>query len=290
MPRAPPKCGYCKETGHTRPRCRELEVDTILQMSGGEIPNYPEQVNTYNIPKRNLAEIQLLKEGKIPKVVYKSCKQVRETRKYEIVVIRYENRIYNKETISYSEENWSTIQSVMNAYTEDMNEHEIDVLLTEKCVEYSRRLIQLQHDLPGLVHWWNGDIIPQFRFSTNTINELLHVDYFAEKERLVETQNRRNQRTRIEIEERNHARNVVAEVIREQDRWTNREPLPLIRETAIETDDCPICLETLGETAKVIMRCGHQMCMRCMLTQTLRAATEKNAQTCHCPVCRTGYL
>lgn len=263
-------------------------MDIILQMSGGEIPNYPEQVNTYNIPKRLLAEIQLLKERKIAKVVYKSCKQVRETRKYEIVVIRYENRIYNKEAILYSEENWSTIQNELNSYTEAMNEHE--TLLTEKCIEYSRRLIQLQRDLPGLVHWWNGDIIPQLRFSTDAINELLHVDYFAEKERLVEVQTRQNQQMRIRIEERNHARNVVAEVIREQDRWTNREPLPLIRETAIETDDCPICLETLGETAKVILRCGHQMCMRCMLTQTLRAATEKNAQTCHCPVCRTGYL
>ena len=170
-------------------------MDIILQMSGGEIQNYPEQVNTYNIPKRNLAEIQLLKEGKIPKVVYKSCKQVRETRKYEIVVIRYENRIYNKETISYSKENWSTIQSDLNAYTEAMNEHE--TLLTEKCVEYSRRLIQLQRDLPGLIHWWNGDLIPQLRFSTDAINELLHVDYFAEKERLVEVQTRQNQQMRI---------------------------------------------------------------------------------------------
>jgi len=288
MPRAPSRCGHCKEVGHTRPRCREFEVDIILQMSGGEIPNYPEQVNSYNIPKRLLAEIQLLKEGIIPEVVYKSHKQVNEVRKYEIVVITYETPIFNKETILYSEENWSTIHSRLKSYTEYMNEHE--ELLTEKCDKYLQRLIWLQRDLPGLINRWNGDVIPQVRFSTNTINELFHVDYIAVKERLFEAQTRQNNDMRIRMEERIQMQNVVDRVIREQDRWTNREPLPIIRETAIETDDCPICLETLGETAKVILRCGHQMCTTCMLTQTLRAATEKNAQTCHCPVCRTGYL
>ena len=70
----------------------------------------------------------------------------------------------------------------------------------------------------------------------------------------------------------------------------NRVQLPIIRETAIETDDCPICLDILGETSKVVLRCGHQLCLSCLLTQTLTGNQMQNANRWTCSVCRTRYL
>ena len=36
--------------------------------------------------------------------------------------------------------------------------------------------------------------------------------------------------------------------------FENREPLPNLRETPIEVDDCPICFETLGQVSKTIFK------------------------------------
>jgi hypothetical protein len=52
----------------------------------------------------------------------------------------------------------------------------------------------------------------------------------------------------------------------QQNALVNRERLLIIQETAIETEDCPICLDILGETSKVVLRCGHQLCLSCLLT------------------------
>ena len=63
------------------------------------------------------------------------------------------------------------------------------------------------------------------------------------------------------------------------------EPLPNIRETAIESDDCPICLDTFGEVGKTILRCGHQICTSCLFRQTRNGVGQWL-----CPVCRAPYV
>ena len=63
------------------------------------------------------------------------------------------------------------------------------------------------------------------------------------------------------------------------------EPLPNIRETAIESDDCPVCLDTFGEVGKTILRCGHQICTSCLFRQTRNGVGQWL-----CPVCRAPYV
>lgn len=70
----------------------------------------------------------------------------------------------------------------------------------------------------------------------------------------------------------------------------NISALPVLRETAIETDDCPVCLEKLGETGKTILKCGHVICISCMLQQTLIHSARQDWKKCCCPVCRNNYL
>ena len=311
MPRAPPKCGHCEVVGHTRASCRDLEVDKILQMCGGELHAAPEKIKTRKIPFEKLAELQLLIEGHIPAVIFKTKKQVNVAGKYEIVIVKIvEDQRFKKETILFSEEKWTKINNTWIDYTKSINDNSI--LLTEKRETYLQNLSWLQRDLPGMICGYDGVLLPQSEFTTTSLHNVFHVDYIAEKENLLRSQTLYNDRVRANIEARNQRRqaenvvreqvearnqqrqaeNVVREqVVRVQHIWMNREPLPILRETAIETDDCPICLDTLGDTAKVILRCGHQLCTACMITQTLRAATAAtNMRECQCPICRSGYL
>ncbi len=66
--------------------------------------------------------------------------------------------------------------------------------------------------------------------------------------------------------------------------------LPIIRDKAVDTDDCPVCMETLGETGKTVLKCGHIVCQSCFLQQVLRATASEKVDSCACPVCRVNYL
>ena len=70
----------------------------------------------------------------------------------------------------------------------------------------------------------------------------------------------------------------------------NRRELPILRTDEVAADDCPICMETLGETNKSVLRCGHSLCTSCLLTQTLRGVALKSTSSCFCTVCRAPYL
>jgi hypothetical protein len=53
--------------------------------------------------------------------------------------------------------------------------------------------------------------------------------------------------------------------------------------TAFQTDECPICLEDLGETNCMVLRCGHKTCGDCILRHFQGVGGRK------CPVCRDQY-
>jgi hypothetical protein len=66
--------------------------------------------------------------------------------------------------------------------------------------------------------------------------------------------------------------------------------LPILREKAVEVDECPICIEALGETGKTVLKCGHTLCQACFLQQVLRATATKRKTDCACPICRVNYI
>ena len=66
--------------------------------------------------------------------------------------------------------------------------------------------------------------------------------------------------------------------------------LPVLRATAIEMDECPICIEPLGETGKVVLKCGHSVCQGCFLQQVLMARGADKLDKCVCPMCRVNYI
>ena len=66
--------------------------------------------------------------------------------------------------------------------------------------------------------------------------------------------------------------------------------LPILRDKVVDVAECPICMETLGETGKTVLKCGHVVCQGCFLQQVLRATASKKVDSCACPVCRVNYL
>ncbi len=66
--------------------------------------------------------------------------------------------------------------------------------------------------------------------------------------------------------------------------------LPVLRETAVEATECPICIEDLGEVGKTVLKCGHTLCLSCFLQQMMRVTAANRASECKCPVCRVGYI
>jgi hypothetical protein len=57
----------------------------------------------------------------------------------------------------------------------------------------------------------------------------------------------------------------------------------ILRENAVETTECPICMDDLGNTNKVVLRCGHQFCGDCLFTHLQKSKGSD------CPCCRAEY-
>ena len=52
----------------------------------------------------------------------------------------------------------------------------------------------------------------------------------------------------------------------------------------VETTECPVCMENLGNTNKMILRCGHQFCGDCIFKHF-----QKSKNGTNCPMCRNEY-
>tara|TARA_B110000503_G_C6975745_1_gene341086 strand:- start:60 stop:806 length:747 start_codon:yes stop_codon:yes gene_type:complete len=78
--------------------------------------------------------------------------------------------------------------------------------------------------------------------------------------------------------------NPVQELINNDQIECNKTHAELTKtETAVELTDCPICFDELGNTNKMVLRCGHTFCGDCIMEHMPRVGGLK------CPVCRAQY-
>jgi hypothetical protein len=61
------------------------------------------------------------------------------------------------------------------------------------------------------------------------------------------------------------------------------ESLKEVASEAFATDDCPICMDPLGKTNVITLRCGHTTCGDCIFRHF------QNAGGTDCPMCRSQY-
>ena len=178
-------------------------------------------------------------------------------------------------------------------------------------LKYIWRMIHHRHedDLDHLVWQMNrgpvwyrfekeSDVPSDMRISCREVGAQ---DFIRYRDTLNSIQQRQRQRHRQEREERvrqmeieqaarrrrrlrNQRQQRIAEEQRAQARRIEEERSRLVLvEKAIETDACPVCMDTLGETNKTILRCGHQFCGDCIFTHF------QNSGGTSCPCCRKDF-
>ena len=109
-------------------------------------------------------------------------------------------------------------------------------------------------------------------------------------------------RGRIIIERRERARREHDELLERQRAILGQglpQPVPPIpnqprvelsekRENAIKSESCPICMDTIGETDNIVLRCGHHFCSTCVFKHTFACILKR--ASCTCPICRGAYV
>lgn len=275
MPRNPRRCSHCRSEHHVITRCvkweTELELNIIGRFYGQyhtHIPKRKYSLSKISLPR--LSQMRLLMKGDIPYITRRNIININE---YNLCVVRYEN---NQFMVTFEEPNLLN-ESVSNAA---INAHPNTI--KQYTNEYKARIAHYQNELRDYHYNQYLTILD--------ITSILIGDYVANSQHILQLFQQRQaeyQRRQAEYDRRQEQR-VNQE--NQQNVIVNREVLPIIRNTAIEVDDCPICLDHIGETGKVVLRCGHQLCVSCMVTQTLRSVAARNTNMCKCPVCRTVYM
>ena len=259
------RCGHCRLEGHNVSKCTKFELEIVLNIMGRDREFYKTilhkcvQVSKY-VNFTRLAHVKMLIEGLVPHVVWTNHTIYPNP---NIYIIRFEN---NKLTY--------TLEDPNHEYERDARAAILSNIETSKVYVNDFRT-RYEHYQQGC-RYSNYLNIPRLVI-------IMTGDYIAFTQRIGDEQREQEafwQQLRLEREN---------EIV-QQNSLVNRAPLPIIRETAIETEDCPICLDPLNKTGTAVLRCGHQICISCLLTQTLIGNRMQHANRWKCSVCRTQYL
>lgn len=319
MPRNPRRCSHCRSENHVITHCVKWETELELNIIGRFHRQYHTHIPTrkYSLSKISLprlSQMRLLMEGAIP---YISRRNYIIRNEYNLCVVRYENNQFMvtfeeptllNESVSDAaiDAHPNTIKQYTNEYKERIAHYknvlrgnrynqyltvqDLTSILIGDYMEASQRILllyeQQQADYQRRQADYNRDY--PLLYAQNLVREAANLQQQAEnQQRHIEIQRQHGENQQW-YEEYNNNRRITE--VNLQNAIINREVLPILRNTAIESDDCPICLDAMGETGKVVLRCGHQLCVSCMVTQTLRSVATRNTNMCKCPVCRTVYM
>jgi len=272
-PRRAVHCGYCREAGHNIAGCDIYKIKLDLTIIRNDLDilerhNNPTHIRTVSINVDNLTNIKLLFEGHLPYIIRKNY------------IIRKINNEQDN-TLIIEEKNKIEIKQYKMELKELEKENNFINLNAITFINLKQRLT-----------YYKQNCLYSYYISKRVLTELLnrndYEDYIEEIN--TERTRRRDELRRIADEGIQQAEAILlartGETINNTD-IMDRIILPIIRETVIEADDCPICLETLIETNKSVLRCGHLLCTNCLVTQTL---INFKKGMCKCPVCRERFI
>ena len=296
------RCGHCREEGHNIQNCKKLELEVPLNIFGRESGAYKTDIKRKHIrfsklklDKGHFAKVHALIANKIPCIALKSNTHYPEY-KYFVARRMEDNSIQltledaNTEYKAISDEAIRANSQIIVNYMDEFkrriayyrngtqmeliqvaNAHNV---LTGDYVHYTEQVAERKREREAREAAW----------------EAAYREREAARIAAVQATEAQARAQAINIALRDQREAQASARQKQVDEILNREQLPIIRETVIETEDCPICLDVLGETGKTILRCGHQLCTSCLMSQTLRSIVLKTTNRCRCPVCRTPYI
>lgn len=257
------RCSHCKNEGHNITRCKIHKIKIYSALASGEnnIINISVfRLNNIHRYFENIVKFNLLYRGLLPFV---TCYNYMIT--YNMVNNDF---VFEEHPVSH----------IRNLNT---------ILPNIGPTEYSDISIKIKKKYEEKMKYFKENAIFSPYIMFDDLNDLFNNDHIEVTTRLNNehnarmTEHRRQQREREQgVLERNTEANTII----------NRRVLPILRTDEIAADECPICMETIGETNKTVLRCGHSLCTGCLLTQTLRASALKTVSSCFCTICRAPYL
>ena len=312
-----PRCGYCNVDGHTKPSCSKRDLHILLRLcSGGRDLTELGTLTVGKIPINKISEVILLKRGLIPYITHDG-----------LYVVRY-NEEDDQFRVECHVDSPGAYVRWKAEYSRLLSSLEIKRILREESrrirarVTYFKRNTYIQehnpefHNFEILNEIVNGDHIAVTRrvIEQHRIRQVNYNRRAMERRRnrVAEEALERNEDPAIAVQRWQHGENVgrfigprpnpprlvqpptSSQLLRAtmgtMMDTVSRMDYPNIRETAFDTLECPICLDNLGEISKMILRCGHQACVKCIMLETLRSCGEMGVSECKCPTCREPYL
>jgi len=258
------RCGHCRLEGHNISNCSKYDIDICLNILGRTNEYYHTNLRrTIRVSKisfARLAQLKMMIEGIVPHIIWTNITVYPNPNVY---VVRFENNILT--------------------YTLEEPNHELERITRHAILSNIETSKRYEQDFRNRYQHFQQGCRYSSYLNINNLVIIMTGDYVELTQRIGDEQRAQEAIYRQWAQEREN-QNVQNNAL------VNRERLPIIRETAIETDGCPICLDILGETSKVVLRCGHQLCLSCLLTQTLTGNRMQTVNRWKCSVCRTRYL
>ena len=267
------RCGYCRNPGHNIAGCNiyKMKLDmTIIDSELNILERHQEPIHlkTRGLNIDNLTRIKLFFEGHLPYIIRNNYTLMKKDDQNGVNV-----EIEEKEKLEIKQ-----LKKDLNNFEKENN------TINEYAVIFN--------DIRRRITHYRENCLGPYYISWHELSDILKIDNYVEYiERLNNERIARREERQRQMEEYRQRRE--AELLARQIQAPNnnaiisRTLLPILRETVIESDDCPICLETLSETNKSVLRCGHPLCTNCLITQTL--VNFKNGM-CKCPVCRERII
>lgn len=279
MPRRETHCGYCREVGHNISGCDIYKIKLDLTLINNDLDiltrrKNPPHIKIYTLNLQNYTYIKLLFQKDIP------------------FIIRYNYIIKIADEHENIDGNTSFILNIENKDKNDIKIYKKELDDFEKEHNIINKNTEIYNNYRTRINYYKEYCVQSNYISFKELSELFKQDNYieyiqrinGERIRRREEAQRRYNEWRQQREAQELARQ--AQYI-DKDAIIKRPLLPILRETAIDSNDCPICLETLIETNKTILRCGHTLCTNCLITQTL--INFKDGM-CKCPVCRERII
>ena len=251
-------CGHCKEEGHNINSCNLFQIKfhiSLLTQDDSILAPGRYRYTIKHVYANLLTDCKLLFNDKISQIMHNNYS------------ITYDNQLCEFTIIEQPVTDIKTTKNYTISGNVTRGEYYLDITTRLK---YSKNLNYIKFgDLYDIVNNDYVEVVDRIKTERAADRARWQAQYEAQRQQRAE---------QIIVENAAH-NNMI-----------NRVALPVLVNDAYDIDECPICLETLGDTNKTVLRCGHPLCTPCLLTMTLRSAANRNTNSCICSVCRTAFL
>lgn len=260
------RCGVCRQTGHDRRSC------PVLRGASPPTPPSRQQVQATAPPQEN--------------------------RKVSILDTTLDNRA-KREMVEAMQDfmaNWKEFERSPRNLEVSPEQTLLGKRILHNALIVTKKMGKLDEQLKkreAVVHSLEVAIKDLRHNSLKDLAKSLHADYVRQLE-VSEANKYIHKMAKMTFELTYHRwTNVLAE-------WNDRSTslkdvlLSMSQQTeradvCIPADDCPICMEPLGNTGKTVLSCGHTLCTSCFIKQIVVCHDQKKSENCGCPICRRKY-